>query len=217
MNMKSFATLPIITILCGIFILGLGIKETATSNTKDYTETTGYFYYSTLAKDEHYDADKDAVSAPTYFLTYRYYVGGEEYTVTGSSPTAFVPSIDEEIKILYDVENPENAVIGGPSKRSNALIIIGIFFILCSLPFLVIIFGNNIQSLKVDKMGILMGLIVAIVGYGALSMICGSFSPIGIFKYLDSSFMLPLIIPILMIIAGVFSVIKSIFFYKPQD
>ncbi len=112
---------------------------------------------------------------------------------------------------------PENAVIGGPSKRSNGLILFGIFFILGSLPFLVILFGNHEKAPKVDKMGILMGSIIAIVGYGALAMICGGFSPIVILKYIDSSFILPMIIPFLMIFAGIFAVIKGTVFYKPKD
>ena len=63
----------------------------------------------------------------------------------------------------------------------------------------------------------LMGSIVTVVGYGALAFICGSFSPVGMFKYLDTSFTLPLLIPILMVFVGVFAIIKGTIFYKPQD
>ena len=107
--------------------------------------------------------------------------------------------------------------MGGPAKRNNFLMIFGIFFILGSLPFLVVLFGNNKKSPKVDKMGILMGSIIAVMGYGALAVICGGFSPVIIFNYIESSFIFPMIIPFLMIFAGVFAVIKGIFFYKPQD
>ncbi len=217
MDMKRFAVLPIITLICGIFILGLGIKEIVASDTKDYAETTGYFYCSTIAEKEHYDSQENTMIATTYYLTYEYAVDGETYYAVTDYSTSFVPSLGEEIKILYNAENPENAVVGGPAKRSNFLMIFGIFFIIGSLPFLVVLFGNNKQSPKVDKMGILMGSIVAIVGYGALAVICGSFSPVGIFKYMNSSFVFHLIIPFLMIFAGVFAVIKGIFFYKPQD
>lgn len=215
MDTKEAAFLPIITLLCGILLIGLGIGEKA-DFPKDYVETTGYFNYASLAEDEHYE-DDGAVSAATYYLTYSFYVDSKEYTVTSSSVTAFIPSLNEEIPVLYDAENPENAVIGGPAKSDTSLILFGIFFILGSLPFLVIIFGNNMQSKKFDKMLVLMGSIVAIVGYGALAIICGSFSPVGIFRYLDSSFALPLLIPILMVVAGVFGVIKGTIFYKPQD
>lgn len=215
MDTKEAAFLPIITLLCGIFLIALGIGEKA-DFPKDYIETTGYFSYATLSEGEHYN-DDGAVSAATYFLTYSFFVDSKEYTVTSSSATAFVPSVNEEIPILYDAENPENAVIGGPAKSDTSLILFGIFFILGSLPFLIIIFGNNMRSLKFDKMLVLMGSIVAIVGYGVLAIICGSFSPVGIFKYLDSSFAFPLLIPILMVVAGVFGVIKGTIFYKPQD
>ncbi len=215
MKINKLTFLPILTLLIGIFFLGLGIYETATSQTKDYAETVGYFNYSTIAEKEHYDSHKNTTVATTYYLTYQYEVNGEAYYVTTDYTTSFEPSFGEEIKILYDAENPENAVVGGPAKRNNFLMIFGIFFILGSLPFLFFLFGK--QSSKIDTMGILMGSIIAIVGYGGLAIICGGFSLTKIFNYIESSFILPMIIPFLMIFVGVFAVIKGIFFYKPQD
>lgn len=217
MKLNKFTFLPILALLIGVFFLGLGIYETATSNTKDYAETIGYYNYSTIAEKEHYDSIKNKHYATTYHLTYQYAVDGEVYYVTTDYTTSLEPSYGEEIRILYDAENPENAVVGGPAKRNNFLMIFGIFFILGSLPFLVFLFGNNEKSPKVDKMGVLMGSIIAVMGYGALAVICGGFSPVIIFNYIESSFIFPMIIPFLMIFAGVFAVIKGIFFYKPQD
>lgn len=217
MKLNKFTFLPILALLIGVFFLGLGIYETATSDTKDYAETIGYYNYSTIAEKEHYDSIKNKHYATTYHLTYQYAVDGEVYYVTTDYTTSLEPSYGEEIRILYDAENPENAVVGGPAKRNNFLMIFGIFFILGSLPFLVVLFGNNKKSPKVDKMGVLMGSIVAVMGYGALAVICGGFSPVIIFNYIESSFIFPMIIPFLMIFAGVFAVIKGIFFYKPQD
>ena len=217
MKLNKFTFLPILALLIGVFFLGLGIYETATSNTKDYAETIGYYNYSTIAEKEHYDSIKNKHYATTYHLTYQYAVDGEVYYVTTDYTTSLEPSYCEEIRILYDTENPENAVVGGPAKRNNFLMLFGIFFILGSLPFLLILFGNNKKSPKVDKMGVLMGSIVAVMGYGALAVICGGFSPVIIFNYIESSFIFPMIIPFLMIFAGVFAVIKGIFFYKPQD
>ncbi len=209
--------LPLLALIIGIFVLGLGIYETVTSDTKGYKETVGYFNYSTIAEKEHYDSHKNATVATTYYLTYQYAVDGEVYFVTTDSTTSFVPSFGEEIKILYDEKNPENAVVGGPAKRSNGLMLFGIFFIIGSLPFLFILFGNHKKTSNVDKAGILMGSIIAVMGYGTLAIICGGFSPVTIFNYIDSSFILPMIIPFLMIFVGLFAVIKGIFFYKPQD
>ena len=217
MKLNKFTFLPILALLIGVFFLGLGIYETATSQTKDYAETVGYYNYSTIAEKEHYDSIKDKHYATTYYLTYQYAVDGEAYYVTTDYTTSLEPSFGEEITILYDAENPEQAVVGGPAKRSNFLMIFGVFFILGSLPFLVVLFGNNKKTPKVDKMGVLMGSIVAVMGYGALAIICGGFSPTKIFNYIESSFILPMIIPFLMIFVGVFAVIKGIFFYKPQD
>lgn len=217
MKINKFTFLPLLALLIGVFFLGLGIYETATSNTKDYAETVGYYNYSTIADYEHYDSIKKKHYATTYYLTYQYAVDGEVYYVTSDYTTAIEPSYGEEIKVLYDTENPENAVIGGPAKRSNFLIIFGVFFILGTLPFLVVLFGNDKKTPKVDKMGILMGSILAVMGYGMLGVICGGFSPVTIFNYIESSFVFPMIILFLMIFAGVFAVVKSIFFYKTQD
>lgn len=217
MKLNKFTFLPILALLIGVFFLGLGIYETATSDTKDYAETIGYYNYSTIAEKEHYDSIKNKHYATTYHLTYQYAVDGEVYYVTTDYTTSLEPAYGEEIRILYDAKNPENAVVGGPAKRNNFLMIFGIFFILGSLPFLVVLFGNNKKSPKVDKMGVLMGSIIAVMGYGALAVICGGFSPVTIFNYIESSFIFPMIIPFLMIFAGVFAVIKGIFFYKPQD
>ena len=213
----KISILPLLVLIIGFIILGLGIYETATSDTKDYAETVGYFNYSTVAEKSHYDSHKNATVATTYYLTYQYAVDGEAYYVTSDYTTSFEPSFGEEIKILYDTNNPENAIIGGPAKRNNFLIFFGIFFILGSLPFLLFLFGNNKKSPKVDKVGILMGSIIAIMGYGSLAIICGGFSPVIIINYINSSFDLPMIIPFLMIVVGLFAVVKSLFFYKKQE
>ncbi len=217
MKLNKFTFLPILALLIGVFFLGLGIYETATSNTKDYAETVGYYNYSTIAEKEHYDSQNNTTVATTYYLTYQYAVDGKAYYVTTDYTTSIEPSYGEEIKILYDADNPENAVVGGPAKRSNFLMIFGIFFILGSFPFLFAFWGNHKKTSKVDKAAILMGSIIAVMGYGSLAVICGGFSPVTIFNYIDSSFMLPMIIPFLMIFVGVFAVVKGIFFYKPQD
>lgn len=213
----KISILPLLALIIGILVLGLGIYETVTSDTKGYAETVGYFNYSTIAEKEHYDSVKNKHYETTYYLTYQYAVDGEAYYVTSDYTTSLEPSFGEEIKILYDTNNPEKAVIGGPAKRNNFLILFGIFFILGSLPFLFALFGNHKKKSNVDKAGILLGSIIAIVGYGSLAIICGGFSPIVILNYIDSSFNLPMVIPFLMIIAGLFAVIKSIFFYKKQE
>ncbi len=222
----SVLALPLICCLIGVFLFGLGIYENVTSPTKDYTETTGYFCYSDLASAEHYDSQKNANVSATYYLTYKYFVNGESYTVTSDYTTAFVPSVNEEIQILYDSENPSKAVIGGTGKRSTYLTMIGIFFILGSVPFLFAFLPHK-ETEKKDKKkkaktsvnvaGVLFGSIIAVVGYGAISIICGTLSPVGILNYIDSSFVLPMLIPFLMIGVGLFSVITSIFFNKKTN
>lgn len=215
--------LPIIALICGVVMLGIGIYKTAADPTDDYEKTVGYFYDSVLNEKEHYDSVKNENSAATYNLIYKYTVDGKEYMITTDYSTSFVPSSGTEIAIMYNPQNPDDAIIGGPTKENNILILLGIFFILCSIPFIAIIFfggkgkkeGGNQRS--IDLIGIIFGSISSIVGYGALCIICGSFSPVGIIKYFASSFAIPIIIPLLLIAAGVFLVIKSMFFYKSNN
>ena len=109
MKLNKFTFLPLLALLIGVFFLGLGIYETATSQTKGYAETVGYYNYSTIAEKEHYDSIKKKHYATTYYLTYQYAVDGEAYYVTSDYTTSIEPSFGEEIKVLYDTENPEKA------------------------------------------------------------------------------------------------------------
>ncbi len=219
MKRNNVIILPIIALLIGALLVGLGIYKTATSGTKDYVETIGYYTSSYLAEEAYYDADTDTNRDATYYLVYEYYVDGEAYYATTDYSTSFIPSLGEEIEVLYDAEIPAISVIGGPSNSNTALILFGIFFILCSAPFLFFLLPEKQEKKtpKIDTMGIMMGSVLALVGYGALALICGSFSPIGILKYMFSSFVLPFAIPFLMIFAGIFLVVKSIFFYKNEE
>lgn len=220
--------LPTVILLTGLFLLCLGIYEKITSPTRNYESVTGYFYDSTLYEGEWYDSVKHESHAPTYKLIYRFTINSKEYFVTSSSATAFVPALDSPSEILYNPKNPEEAVIGGPNENSTVIILFGIFFSLCSLTFFFITADtekhkNNKSKKKkksgcsppkVDFTGIVFGTVALLTGYGGISIISHTFSIIGIIDYFFASFTPPILIPMLLIAAGIFTIIKSIFFTK---
>lgn len=234
----KFLFLPIIALLIGVFLIGLGIYEKVTSPTKGFEAATGYLCGSTLYEDEHYDAIKQESSAATYKLTYCFTVDSEKYFVTSDYSTAFVPAEGTPCEILYNPENPDEAVIGGPNKNSTQLMFIGFFFALGSLPFFIGRVGTIIpkkqskaetskssksskkrktksdnSELQFNSLGIIMSVIVMLFGYGACCMMSNSFSIKGIISYYITSFTLPMIIPILLIAAGLYTVINIIYKY----
>lgn len=227
-----FLFLPIIGLLIGISLIGLGIYETITSPTKDFESVTGYFYGSTLYESESYDPLRNENHAATYKLTYRFTVDSKEYFVTSESSTAFIPAIDTPSEILYNPNNPNEAVIGGPKKRSTFIIFFGLFFSLGSLAF----FPGHINNIKyerqsknktskkekrsdrsapkVDLFGVYLGALLVFVGYGSICIISSSFSITGIINYCLTSFTLPMLIPIILVVGGLYSIIQFIFFNR---
>lgn len=171
----------------------------------------------------------DEWHAATYKLTYRYSVDSIEYFVTSSYSTSFVPTAGTPSEILYNPKNPDEAVISGPNKTGTTMIFMGIFFAVCPLLFFMILTdgisskhksktethkkatNSNRSAPKADFMGILFGLIYVLVGYGSVTMISNSFSISGIINYYLTSFTLWMLIPLFLITAGLFTLIKSIF------
>ncbi len=74
-----------------------------------------------------------------------------------------------------------------------------------------------LQRISGRIVSVILGIILIFVSYGALYMIAGSLSPAKIFKYFTASFSLPLLIPILMIAAGIYLLIKGVFFSKSNE
>lgn len=234
----KFLFLPIIALLIGVLLIGFGVYEKITSPTKGFEAATGYLCGSTLYEGEHYDAVKQELSAATYKLTYCFTVDSEKHFVTSNYSTAFVPAEGTPCEILYNPENPDEAVIGGPNKTSNHMLFIGFFFSLGSLPFFIGSVGTIVpkkqskaetskssksskkrktksdnSELQFNSIGIIMSTIAILFGYGAFALISNSFSIKGIINYCMTSFKLPMIIPILLIAAGLYTVINIIYKY----
>lgn len=204
-----FFFLPALCFVIGVCLLIWGIRETA--GTRGYEKASGYLYDYTLYSEGGYDASRKTESADTYRLIYRYEVDGREYTLTTSYGTAIVPSAGNRADILYNPENPKEAVIGDPDSSGNQLIYIGLFFSLCSLVFIVPFFTGRKKGgksrckgkSKINLFYTTVGIVVIIISYGALAIMSNTFSLSGIARFFINSFYFPMIIPVIMIIAGI--------------
>ena len=228
--MLAFLILPILCLLVGLVLLSLGIRDAVANSTRGYREVTGYLIDYTLQEAGGYDSQRRTETADTYRLVYRYTVDGQEYTLVTSYSTSFVPSRGSETAILYDPEDPAESVIGGPNRSENHLIFIGLFFMFCSLPFFLPFLPKRKQEkggkqaarrapskwAAVDWVGIVIGLFLIGISYGALAMITNSYSPAGIVRYYAESFHFALLIPLLMIAAGLLLLYRSLPFRKKQ-
>lgn len=228
--MLAFLILPILCLLVGLVLLSLGIRNAVANSTRGYREVTGYLIDYTLQEAGGYESQRRTETADTYRLVYRYNVDGQEYTLVTSYSTSFVPSRGSETEILYNPENPAESVIGGLNRSENHLIFIGLFFMFCSLPFFLPFLPKRKQKkggkqaarrapskwAAVDWVGIVIGLFLIGISYGALTMITNSYSPAGIARYYVESFHFMLLVPLLMIAAGLLLLYRSLPFRHKQ-
>lgn len=228
--MLAFLILPILCLLIGLLLLSLGIRDAVSDDTKGYQKTTGHLSDYTLTEEGGYDRQRNTETADTYRLVYRYTVDGQEYELVTSYSTSFVPSRGSETAILYDPEDPAESVIGEPNQSENQLIFIGLFFMFCSLPFFLPFLPKRKKEKSakpaarrapskraaVDWVGIVIGLFLIGISYGALAMISNSYSPAGIARYYVESFHFMLLVPLLMIAAGLLLLYRSLPFRHKQ-
>lgn len=220
-----FLALPVLCLIIGIVLVSLGIRNAVSDSTKGYEKTTGYLVDYTLYEAGGYDAARKTESADTYRLIYSYTVNGEAYTLSTDYGTSIVPSVGSETEILYNPENPGEAVVGGPNQSGNQLIFIGLFFALGSVPFFLPFLPNKKKEKKeepawegkkheFDWVAVGIGLFFVGVAYGALAMISSSYSLVGIARYFVNNFHFMLLVPVLMALGGVAMTCRGLFYGK---
>lgn len=201
-----------IVILCGMLLLFFGIKNTIQLNqtSNHYHSTEGYFVDYTLYSEGGYDAVRHKHTNDTYQLIYQYTVNGQDYTVATDYGSGVIPEIGSTKQIKYDPNAPENAIIVG-TNSDNAMVFIGFLFVVIPLFMFLVMIRVSGKFIRIWA-----GMILLIVGYGALSIMAGSFSPVKIIEFFFFSFTLFLFIPILLIVVGVFILIVNLFFDKVE-
>ena len=139
-------------LVIGVVMLYFGISGVYKLNnkTKNFKETTGYFTDYTI-----YSVDRDGA---TYKLIYSYTVDGKQYTISSDLGTGIIPNKGSTKTIKYNPNNPRNAVIVGVNSQTF-LIFIGLLFTF--VPLIIILGFFRIfdkVKLKVDLMGIFIGI-----------------------------------------------------------
>lgn len=188
-------------LLSGIVLLFFGIKNNVSLaiKTKDWFEAPGYFRDYSI-----YDINDD--SETTYRLKYVFYSGGAEYFVETDYGSGVIPEIDSVRTVLYEPENPENAIIKGGTASVTYLTIgfmftfIPLFMIFCWL------WINGKIKLNVNVFDFTAGFLIFAVGELCLYMMGGSVFP---WKAFGSMGFLA-IIPTLMAAVGIFQMIKTV-------
>lgn len=188
-------------LLAGIILLFIGIKDSVSLaiKTKDWFDAPGYFRDYSI-----YDVDDDGEI--TYRLKYVYYSGGAEYFIETEYGSGVIPEIDSVRTVLYEPENPENAVLKGGTASATYLTIgfmftfIPLFMIVCWL------WINEKIKLHVNVFDFTAGLLIFAVGELCVYMMGGSVFPWKAF----SSMRFLAIIPSIMIAVGIFQMVKTV-------
>lgn len=191
-----------VSFICGIIMLFFGIKETTELGirTKGYVETEGYLSDYTV-----YSAYDDGT---TYRLVYTYTVSGTEYTVSTDYGTGMLPPMNAARKIMYDPADPAKAVVVGGS--SNAMLMFGgvMFTAVPVVIFLgILVITGRLDISGFDFLGFIIGIVLIAVSYIVIYIINGSLSLVKAFEHMG--FLTA--IPVMLIAAGAFVVIKTVF------
>lgn len=223
MNAKIIATkiLSWLILIIGVLCLFSGIKGTIELSriSKEYETTDGYFCDYEIYSKGGYNAVRRIHINDTYRLIYIYQVEGQEYKVSTDMGFGMVPEYGSIKKILYNPDNPGDAFISGPNSNIFK-IFFGLFFIVIPSFFIWLLKPEKKKAKKrekktsIDGVGVAIGFAFMFFSYGALYFISGEFSIIGIINFYRKSFIIPMIIPIILIAAGGYLFVISLFFNR---
>lgn len=213
MTVRKEKLIPILLIsvalLVGMILLIAGIKDLALENkeTKDWETTQGTLVDYELYRDAYYDAARRTEHSATYTLIYRYEANGQEYTLRSQMATSAVPSVGSTRDIRYNPGYPEESVLGGDSTGS-AMIFIGIMFI--AIPMIIGLgITGVLQKIKMNFTDFILGAVLIGLTTGSVYLLAGSLKPAKVFEFFTGAFNPMLIIPFLLLAAGIFLVIRS--------
>lgn len=183
----------------GVWMLFTGITDAAEQNAlkAEYESAEGELTDYTLTSPGGYDPVRRRHTNDIYSLTYTYYVDFEAYTVTTDYGTGDIPILGSSRTVYFDPAHPENAILGG-TNSATVLIFAGALFVLIPMIF-ILVFATVvgwIPHTRIDILDILVGLVLAGLGGGALFLMDGAFHAIKL-------------IPILLAAAGIWLVIRG--------
>ncbi len=202
LNIKKIVIILLFSsaLLAGIVLLFFGIKNSISLaiKTKDWFEAPGYFRDYSV-----YNVNNDGET--TYRLKYVFYSGGAEYFVETDYGSEVIPEIDSVRTVLYEPENPENAIIKG-GTASVTYLTIGFMFTFIPLFMMICwLWINGKIKLHVKIFDFTAGFLIFAVGELCVYMMGGSIFP---WKAFGSMGFLA-IIPSIMIAVGILQIVKT--------
>ena len=134
-------------IFIGILLVVFGIKNSQqySENIKDYIKTQGTYVGKIKTEKVDHEIREEA---DTFILKYTYEVEGKEYTVFTDYSTAVIPKQGSQKTILYNPNNPEEAVIEG-TNSSHLPIMLGLMFTF--IPIIMIVGEIAKKNKKIRK------------------------------------------------------------------
>ena len=189
-------------LLVGTVLLFFGIKDSISLaiKTKDWFEAPCYFRDCSV-----YNVNKDGETL--YRLRYVFYSGGAEYFVETDYGSQVVPEIDSVRTVLYEPENPENAILKGGTASATYLTIGFMFTFIPLFMIIVWLWINEKINLNVKAFDFTAGFIIFAVGELCVYTMSGSVFPWKAF----SSMGFLAIIPTLMAFVGILQMAKTVF------
>ena len=212
--------LVVLSVLCGVFLFILGIKESVSTHrqAQNYQIVTGYLDSCVPAAGSESHSARRRHTATSYQLIYRYTVNGQNYTVATDYSTGVLPEIGSQKQIRYDPSDPQNALIVGPD-RGGILLFAGAMFAGIPLALALAVFivlKSKKEKSSIDVVGATFGLLFILFSYGMMYMASGTYTPLGIWRFYTRSFSPMLLILPLLTAAGLVMLVKSLFFAAPR-
>ena len=200
----AFKLLAVLAILISIPLLYRGVSGAMRNHNAKES------YVSTEAVVSSYQEvqGKGSKRHRTYYvLTYAYTVGGEVYYFTDDLRLNSLPPANYFHEIRYDPTNPENALLVGKSG-STASLSAGLMFLLIPAIMLFgwLIVTDRLHIRAENIFDVSIGLVMTVLGFGTIYGMTGALSIIKAFK----EYSIIIVIPLLMIIAGVYQTLKGV-------
>ncbi|MDO4282489.1 MAG: DUF3592 domain-containing protein [Clostridia bacterium] len=199
------AVLIVICMVCGIFMLCIGVhgSHDLSKKTKQYETVTGYLLDYSIYSNSRRGRNT------TYRLTYSYIVNDEEYIVSTDYGIGYVPQKGSEKTIMYNPDNPKEAIILG-TNRYSLLILFGFMFIAVPLLFILgyIYTLGYFAHFRMNPLDIVIGIVFFAMGIGIIYIQANEISIVELFTV----FRIWIIIPILFIVVGIYLMIRGMFF-----
>lgn len=182
--------LIILSFIIGVGLFLEGITSTIRYNekTKNYESVVGYY-------KEYERHERNSVRGRRYidYLIYEYQVDAVTYTVKTDYGSGVIPEVGTAKEILYNPENPAEAVITG-TNGPKIMLFIGLLFIMVPsvMVFAFLAAMGKLGNLGFNIMDIFIGLVMLVFGFGFIYFMADGFSIIELFKRFGPFALIPL-------------------------